>query len=133
MRSPADADVQVTELPLDPVSAGQARRFVSAALDGWALADLTDDAVLLTSEVVTNALLHTTSSHIRLRLVLLDDGVRVEVEDMSEVLPCARDSSRSATTGRGLALVEAAARSWGTRPGDHGKTVWFEIAADREG
>jgi anti-sigma regulatory factor (Ser/Thr protein kinase) len=116
-----------TELPVEPISARVARTFVSDALASWSLGDVTDETVLLTSEVVTNALLHTGSGSIRLRLRLLDDGVRVEIDDDSHALPQARHYSPEAGTGRGLALVELAARSWGATPTPAGKTVWFEV------
>jgi anti-sigma regulatory factor (Ser/Thr protein kinase) len=119
---------QTTELPVEPVSAGRARRFVTAALQEWSLPGILDETTLLTSEVVTNALLHSASSSIRLRLVLLVDAVRVEVDDESVLQPRPRHYSPESGTGRGLALVEAAARCWGATPTAHGKTVWFEIA-----
>lgn len=122
------ATEQVTDLPAEPVSAGRARRFVIAALLGWGRSAVTDATVLLTSEVVTNALLHSGTASIRLRLVLLDDAVRIEVDDDSAVAPRARTFGPESGTGRGLALVEAAARSWGSIPTAHGKTVWFEVA-----
>lgn len=84
--------------------------------------------MLLTSEVVTNAVLHSESAHLQLRLLLLDDAVRIEVADTSSALPQPRSFSAESGTGRGLAIVEAAARAWGTEPTDHGKTVWFEVA-----
>lgn len=118
-----------TDLPVEPVSAGRARRFVSTALAEWQLAAITDEAILLTSEVVTNALLHTASERIRLRLALLSDAIRVEVDDSSVTPPHPRNYSELSGTGRGLALVQAAARAWGADPHPpHGKTVWFEIA-----
>lgn len=119
---------QVTDLPAEPVSAGRARRFVTATLLGWGCSAVLDATVLLTSEVVTNALLHSGAASIRLRLVLLADAVRIEVDDDSPALPRARQFGPQSGTGRGLALVEAAARSWGSVPTAHGKTVWFEVA-----
>lgn len=121
--------VQEIALPSAAASAGRARRFVSGALHDWSLDGVADEAVLLTSEVVTNALLHAGSRRIHLRLLLLADGVRVEVDDDSVVLPRPRRVSRLSDTGRGMGLMELAARSWGTRPNEHGKTVWFEVAA----
>ncbi|MGH3744352.1 MAG: ATP-binding protein [Mycobacteriales bacterium] len=127
-RRTAAEPVQAIELPVDPLSAGRARRFVTDALHGWALDDLADEATLLTSEVVTNALLHAGSERICLRLRRLADGVRVEVDDESALLPRPRRVSRLSDTGRGIGLVEDGARAWGARPTAQGKTVWFEIA-----
>ncbi len=119
---------QATDLAVEPNSAGRARRFVGATLALWSLEDLSDETILLTSEIVTNAILHTDSTSIRLRVVLLSDGVRVEVGDGSPHAPVVRRHSPASGTGRGLALVEASARRWGADAHGDGKTVWFEIA-----
>lgn len=120
--------VQQIAMHSAPASAGRARRFVARTLHDWSLDGITDEAVLLTSEVVTNAVLHAGSRTIHLRLLLLADGVRVEVDDDSLVIPRPRRVSRMSDTGRGIGLVELAARSWGTSRNEHGKTVWFEVA-----
>jgi hypothetical protein len=55
-------------------------------------------------------------------------GVRVEVFDLSPVLPTVRDYGRRAATGRGLTLLSAVATSWGVQVSDGGKTLWFELS-----
>lgn len=127
-RQAAAHPVQAVDLRVDPQSAGRARRFVAEVLRAWGLDNLVDEATLLTSEVVTNALLHTTSDRICLRLRRLSDAVRVEVDDASHLLPRPRRVSSLADTGRGVELIQGAARAWGARPTAEGKTVWFEIA-----
>jgi anti-sigma regulatory factor (Ser/Thr protein kinase) len=115
-----------------PESVGQARRLVRAALAVHA-ADLdVDVAVLLTSEVVTNALLHARSPMI-LAVVVGPRTVRVSVHDGSPVSPHLRNYSAMAATGRGLHLVQALASRWGLETGENGtgKWIWFEIAARR--
>jgi PAS domain S-box-containing protein len=90
--------------------------------------DLVEPAQLLVSEVVTNALVHS-GTQIDVRMALADDGVLVEVGDGSQHLPIRRNYAPTASTGRGLALLEQTATSWGVVPGIHGKTVWFQLSA----
>lgn len=115
------------ELPAYPASAGAARRFVGNALDSYGFHDgtVTETALLLTSELVTNALLYTAGT-IGVAVGLAGDCVRVSVGDRSPVLPRRRAVGPDATSGRGLRLVDALAEDWGV---DHvlgdGKAVWF--------
>lgn len=109
-------------------SASQGRDFIRGALDEWGLTSLLDDALLLTSELVTNALLHAGAREISLRVCRLADGVRVEVTDRSPALPRTKPA-RGRSAGRGLALVEAWSRRWGIAPAPPGKTVWFEVGS----
>lgn len=85
---------------------------------------------MLTSELVTNAVLHGHGDiHV---IVSLSPAsmVRVEVHDRDgERLPAAQEVAEDATGGRGLALVAALARHWGVVQGGEGKTVWFELEA----
>ena len=88
----------------------------------------TDGAAVMTSELVTNALLHGTGP-ITLGVDCGPAQVRVEVGDADPrrpALPAADDASES---GRGLLIVDALARSWGVDDASPGKTVWFEIDA----
>lgn len=119
------------ELEPRPTSAAHARRFVARALAS-ATPRQREVGVLLTSELVTNALLY---AHGRIVVRIERRGVtaRVTVHDDSrqEVRP--RQVSSDATSGRGLALVEQLAGAWGVEhiEGD-GKDVWFDLpGADR--
>ena len=107
-------------------SVGLARRFVSDALCTWGINGLVDSARLVVSELVTNAVLHARSD---VSVTLLFDGlkVRLEVSDDSPEPPRKRHYGNDATTGRGLALVDATSSSWGTTLGEGGKTVWAEL------
>lgn len=108
----------------DPASAYAARSFVSRTLRRWGRADLVEQAVLLTSEVVTNAILHARTDLVV--IVRLADGrLRVTVRD--EVIAAPRRREPGPTGGRGLVLLDALARSWGTLPYGAGKAVWFEL------
>ena len=114
-------------LPGDPRSAGAARQFLSKTLESWGQPDYEFGAVLLLSELVTNAILHARTDVV-VRLIRLDSALRIEVGDRSLRAPMARHYSAEATTGRGLALVDSLARDWGVDLDEGGKVVWCEIA-----
>jgi anti-sigma regulatory factor (Ser/Thr protein kinase) len=116
-----------TSLSNDPRSAGDARRFVAGTLQPWELGPLVDTVTLLTSELVTNAVVHA-GTEVDVVVRLTGAIARVEVTDRSELVPTPRHTGLEADSGRGLALVQALARRWGTsrQPGG-GKTVWFEV------
>ena len=102
-----------------------------ATLADWQLNSLSDAAQLLTSEVVTNSLLHARSS-IRLTIEQTTSGIRIAVTDGSVVVPSMRPKSNSATTGRGLLLLNQLADEWDTDVAEGGKTVWFTLRSDRD-
>ncbi|MET8624935.1 ATP-binding protein [Kitasatospora sp. NPDC004669] len=123
-------------LPRHPRTPGRARiRLLRQAFD-WQIHDeCTEAAMLLLSELVTNACHHACAPRDRLigvRLLLPTLSLlRVEVSDASPALPVARHAAPDDESGRGLELVAALATSWGAHPrgeGYIGKTVWFEIA-----
>ncbi len=111
-------------------SAGIARRFLRDTLRDWDAATYTDTAELVLTELVTNAILHA-KTDIVVRVDLSSDVLRLEVVDHSLRQPIARHYSAEATTGRGLALVDALTRRWGVEPEQAGKTVWAEMVADQ--
>lgn len=117
--------VRIT-LPPDPSAPRQARRLLRTTLADWHLDGLADLAELPASELVTNALLHAGTA-IDFELSLRAGTLRVEVRDHAASLPVNRLHDREASVGRGLALVEALAARWGTRPSAEGKSVWFEL------
>jgi DNA-binding NarL/FixJ family response regulator len=121
-----------TSLSNDPRSAGDARRFVAGTLQSWELGSLADTVMLLTSELVSNAVLYA-GSDVDVVVRLTGSLARVEVTDRSDLVPAARHAATSDDSGRGLALVQALARRWGTsrQPGG-GKTVWFEVPRSSE-
>ena len=123
-----------TDLDALTTSPKAARDFVRAVLDAWDCDDPHEIALLLTSEVVSNAVLHAAT---RLALDVgwdEDAGVlRIEVRDGSPDLPEIRVPAPDATGGRGILLLERLARRWGARPEAEGKVVWFELAARRRG
>ncbi|MFJ4202397.1 ATP-binding protein [Streptomyces sviceus] len=115
----------------------EARAEVREQLEGWGFAargDLVDTAVLLVSELATNALLHS-ASRFTLTLSAAHGVLRCEVADSGHRAPQVLDAG-VAESGRGLFLVEALALRWGCHQGGTGKTVWFELGirgTDRRG
>ena len=109
----------------DELSAARARRFVRSALDGMVPAPVVDDAVLVASELTTNALLHARTPFDV--VVTIDGFVRIDVTDGSQELPTPRRIAVDSDTGRGLHVVGQLARRWGAAPTDHGKRVWAEL------
>jgi serine phosphatase RsbU (regulator of sigma subunit)/anti-sigma regulatory factor (Ser/Thr protein kinase) len=124
-------------LPADPVSVGRARALVREALaEAGTLVPVAtgeersveDEAVLATSELVTNALVHAGTS-VLLRVAAGPRGVRVEVGDGSAHSPVPRWHAITSATGRGLRLVDSLVGRWDVSRRPDGKTVWFQIGA----
>ncbi|MDQ1520053.1 MAG: hypothetical protein QOI55_1126 [Actinomycetota bacterium] len=89
---------------------------------------IVDQAVLLTSELVTNAVLHG-ASPLRLELHVADDVLHVVIEDGDDHEPVpVPDTEAGPDGGFGLRIVERLADAWGTAPRDHGKAVWFRMS-----
>jgi anti-sigma regulatory factor (Ser/Thr protein kinase) len=115
------------DLPASASAARTGRAFVSAYCQRHDLSvDATDDAVLLTSELLSNAYLHARSATV-LSVALLDHKLRVEVADESLTQPATRESGSSATGGRGMRLIDEVAQRWGVQQRAGGKSVWFEL------
>lgn len=116
-----------TTLPPAPASAGAGRRFVADVLwqRGFST-DVIDDAMLLTSEVVTNAVVHAGTD---VDLVVLVDAAmaRIEVHDGLAVVPVVSPPEPLAPAGRGLGVILALAEAWGVCGSGDGKCVWFEL------
>lgn len=118
----------VTMMTLDPVptTVREARRAVRQAVTESGASGIADAAVLVTSELVTNAVVHA-GTQVTLRVSVEPAAVRVEVGDSSPTLPATRSWSRTASTGRGLVIVDDQADRWGAVRTNGGKIVWFEI------
>ncbi|KAB1139594.1 ATP-binding protein [Streptomyces luteolifulvus] len=116
--------------PEDPAAVPKARRLLLSVVRGWNLPltdETQDDLELLSSEVIANAVLHTTgpcSVTVRWTGVRL----RVGVTDTAPGLPAPRSRELYAESGRGLLLVASVAASWGSARTATGKVVWFEVA-----
>ncbi|MFF5362905.1 SpoIIE family protein phosphatase [Streptomyces scabiei] len=113
-----------------PQAVGQARRYTRRVLRRWGVESTADTVLLVVSELVTNALVHT-DGRVRLDLTLLADRLRVAVADSSPRTPAKPTViGWEATGGRGILLVEAMSSAWGTVPVSGGKQVWAEIPLD---
>ncbi|KAB2975160.1 MULTISPECIES: SpoIIE family protein phosphatase [unclassified Streptomyces] len=113
-------------------SVASARSFVRDTLQGWGFADIVDDAVVLTSELVTNAVVHAGTSADVLCL-RSEDGVRIEVADRypEREIPLQGSpvnmGSPDREGGRGLQLCAALAGRWGVDYSPTHKQVWFQL------
>ena len=117
-------------LRLEPVvqSTPMARHWMSAHLREVP-SEAAECAALLTSELVTNAVLHA-ATPMSVTLHLMTDRIRVDVADGSPVVPSIKDYATDAATGRGLTLFNTLASDWGVQPVAGGKIVWFELPVD---
>ena len=115
----------------DPSSVGLVRRELRSALSAWGLEAVEDIAILLASELATNAVLHARTG-LLLHLRVQQQALRITVADHSTTMPRRRHHGLHAATGRGLALVEALALASGTQAPFEGyaKGVWFELPTD---
>jgi anti-sigma regulatory factor (Ser/Thr protein kinase) len=112
-----------------PTSVGAARRFVRDVLMSRQVPDSVVGIVeLLTSEVVTNAIVHGRSGP-RLVIQIGEDVIRVAVCDLSADVPVRRRARVDDVNGRGVVIVDELASAWGVEcEQDGGKQVWFEVA-----
>ncbi|MEV6168524.1 SpoIIE family protein phosphatase [Streptomyces sp. NPDC051954] len=123
-------DVAEWRLSLGPHEVGRARAAVREQLHDWGLAGLADVAELMVSELVTNAVRHSHSRPIELRLVR-GDTLLCEVDDDDHELPTLLNTGPGDDSGRGLRVISTLAREWGTSRTKAGKTVWFELTLPR--
>jgi anti-sigma regulatory factor (Ser/Thr protein kinase) len=133
---------RVANAEFDPVAASvsSARHFVTGCLDRWGVADREEVIPLLTSELVSNSIVHAASGGIvsaAMALDVLEIGVTdFDPLSLSSVKinrkPTMETSRRSglATGGRGLALIDRLADEWGVEGLPQGKHVWFRLHKD---
>ncbi|MFF4421632.1 SpoIIE family protein phosphatase [Streptomyces sp. NPDC001549] len=104
-----------------------ARRFTARTLRSWGVVEELDEALLVVSELVTNAIAHT-QGEVGMDLTLSADRLRIAVNDASPRSPVKPVwVSWESTGGRGLLIVEATTAAWGSVPLSGGKQVWAEI------
>jgi anti-sigma regulatory factor (Ser/Thr protein kinase) len=113
-------------LTADPVGVRVARRFVRSLVDGVLTGEQLATAELLTSELVTNAVLHGRGEPV-LAVEVDASRVRIAVHDETSSVPVVRDPDPLAASGRGMQLIESLATRWGVDPLARGKDVWFEL------
>lgn len=110
------------------LSACHARTFVSDQLGSHRLNYLIEDATLVVSELVTNAVLHA-KTHLVVVIDELPQWVRLAVHDNSSTLPVMGHAEPDHTSGRGMTIVDSCATAWGTdRDAQGRKSVWATFA-----
>ncbi len=115
------------DLERDRRAVARARAFVRDHCAQFEVSEtVCDTAVLLVSELVTNAVEHA-RSRVRLAVAVSSVRVHVEVGDQNASLPAVRHPDSSAVHGRGMAIVDVLAGDWGVRPEARGKTIWFDL------
>ena len=115
------------ELPPEPSSVPAGRRFVAGVLSGWGLPGVADTAALLTSELLTNSVLHARTP-ILLTVRRGPGTVEVAVRDASSVAPRQRRHAVDGTTGRGLELLDRLAQDWDVTFDGGGKSIRFTLS-----
>lgn len=129
------APIHSTELQLcrirlrrGPVAVPEARSHVRAAIRSWDVPVDPDTAILLTSELVTNAVRNEVAGSIVLAISCSRGHFRVDVHDTSCSLPVMADAPADSETGRGLMLVDSLSAEWGFYRTPSGKAVYFTLA-----
>ena len=125
---PTELQGRRVRLTTGPAAAAEARSQVRAAICVWDVPIDPDVAVLLTSELVTNAIRHETGWTVTLVITCSCDQLRVEVHDSSCFLPVLVDAPADAEAGRGLMLVATLSARWGCYRTPSGKAVYFTLA-----
>jgi anti-sigma regulatory factor (Ser/Thr protein kinase) len=125
---PAELHECSIRLAVGPAAVREARRQVRAAICSWDVAVDPDVAVLLTSELMTNAIRHEPGGAVRLVIARSCDQLRVEVHDTARAWPVLADPPSDAETGRGLMLVATLSAGWGVCRTFAGKAVYFVLA-----
>ena len=121
-----ELDVRLT-LRGDLQSPVEARRFVARTLTPLLGREDVETAMLVSSELVTNAALHA-GTECELVLQKRGDTLAIRVSDFDRQVELRRQSFGAETTaGRGLRLLEVLSRRWGVEPDPRGKTVWCEL------
>ncbi|MHB8681591.1 MAG: ATP-binding protein [Acidimicrobiales bacterium] len=128
VHSEIQPSVAVLELEPEPQSVAAARAFVGARVEEWGLAPLALDASLVTSELVSNAVIHARTA-MELRVLPVRGGLRVEVRDSADFGINPVPTGRLVPRGLGLQVVSQVAERWGVDPVPDGKTVWAELTS----
>jgi anti-sigma regulatory factor (Ser/Thr protein kinase) len=114
---------------MDLRAPARARQFVREAHCGAHNASVLDEAALLVSELVTNAIRHGAPPLTAEVECVGRQGMEVRVSDGSSEAPSMRLAPIDAESGRGTALVHLLSDAWGVEPTEQGKAVWFRLKA----
>ncbi|MER7208869.1 ATP-binding protein [Streptosporangium sp. NPDC000239] len=122
-------------IPHEARNVASARRFVQGIAIEWNTAEAVPEiAELLTSEIVTNTIVHgatspTTAPPVHITVMREGKLMMVETCDSSSAIPRTRNAAPMEISGRGLTVVRELAHNWGWLPHPNGKSVWFELVA----
>ena len=122
---PADLRQRRVRLTRDPLAAGRARSEVRAAVRSWAIPVDPDIAILLTSDLVTDAITYWADQSVTLGIRCMRDALRVDVTGASRPLPDGGDEPVAA--GCGLVLVAALSTQWGAFRAPAGQAMYFTL------
>ena len=125
---PTELHQRRTLMTRRPAAAAEARRQVRAIIRGWEVPVDPDIAVLLTSDLVTHAIVHWDSETITLAIRCSREQLRVDVYDTSLPLPMAVDEQAVRQAPAGLALVASLSAEWGSFLTFTGKAMYFALA-----
>ena len=114
-------------LPAAPIAVPEARSRVRAVISAWDVPVDPSVAVLLTSELVTNAIRHEAGETVTLSITCSRGRLRADVHDTSRLLPVLMEVPVDAEAGRGLMLVATLSDQWGVYLTPAGKAVYFTL------
>ena len=124
---PTERHVCRVRLSAGPIAVPEARSQVGAVISAWDVPVDRGVAILLTSELVTNAVRHEAGGTVTLSVTCSCGRLRVDVHDTSLLLPVLMEAPADAEAGRGLMLVAALSDQWGVYPTPAGKAVYFTL------
>jgi anti-sigma regulatory factor (Ser/Thr protein kinase) len=116
------------DVPATPVAVAMARKIVAALFSAWGLSGLGEDAQLVVTELMSNAIDHAPGAEsYELELVRRVDGVRIYLADGSSIRPVVAELAHDRPRGRGMQMVEALSSGWGADDHHGGKRVWVDL------
>ena len=119
-------------LARQPSAAAEARSQIRAILGAWKVPVDHDIAILLASDLVTNAIIYGDGETVTLAIRCSRGQFRIDVYDQSRYLPACADEPAGADTGRGIVLVAALSTEWGSFRTPAGKAMYFTLAFPRD-
>ncbi len=125
---PTELQQRRLRLAREPTAAAEARNQVRTVIRAWKVPVDPDIAILLTSDLVTNAIAYGDGETVTLGIRCSRAHLRIDVYDTSRSLPMAVDEPAGTETGRGLVLVAALSTEWGSFRTPAGEAVYFTLA-----